>query len=270
MFKFITTKPLWVNILFSFALLFIVLFLFLQSLDFLTSHGDTLSVPQVTGRSFSDAKKVLEEKGFEVMIQDSVFVDTAKALSVLRQFPEADAQVKVNRTVYLTINRAVPPEIDMPNFVSMTFRSAEVAIKQYGLQLEDTVYRHDFAKNAVLDQQYKGQTIKPGTKIPMGSRITLVLGSGLGQEEFAVPDLIGLTYVEARAALEGSGLGVGVPVFDADVRDSLNSFVYQQRPARMTADNRVIRIRQGQFVDLFLGTKRPERTTDSLTQQPNP
>lgn len=266
MFKFITSKPLWVNILFSFVLVFLILFLFLWSLNLVTSHGKTLLVPPVTGRSFDDAKKLLEQKGFEVEIQDSVFVDTAKALSVLRQFPEADAQVKVNRTVYLTINRSVPPVIDMPNFVSMTFRSAEVAIKQYGLQLEDTVYRHDFAKNAVLDQQYNGQSIKPGTKIPMGSRITLVLGSGLGQDEFAVPDLIGLTYGEAKTILEGNGLGIGAVVFDNDVRDSINAYVYQQRPERMTPDNRVIRIRQGQFIDLFLGTKKPERPVDSIIQ----
>jgi beta-lactam-binding protein with PASTA domain len=265
-FKFITSRPLWVNILFSIVVLFIVLFLFLWSLDFFTSHGKTLQVPPVTGRKFDEAKKLLEERGFEVEIQDSVFVDTAGALSVLRQFPEADAQVKVNRTVYLTINRAVPPVIDMPNFVSMTFRSAEVAIKQYGLQLEDTVYRHDFAKNAVLDQQYNGQSIKPGTKIPMGSKITLVLGSGLGQEEFAVPDLVGLTYAEARAMLEGSGLGVGTVITDADVTDTLNAFVYQQRPEKMTPDNRVVRIRQGQFVDLFLGSKRPVRPVDSIIQ----
>lgn len=267
MFKFITTKPLWANILFSLVVFFLILLLFLWSLDFFTSHGKTLQVPQVTGRSFDDAKKLLEERGFEVQIQDSTFIDTAKALSVLRQFPEADAQVKVNRTVYLTINRAVPPFIDMPNFVSMTFRSAEVALKQYGLQLQDTVYRHDFAKNSVLDQQYNGQTIKPGTKIPMGSKIILVLGSGLGQDEFAVPDLIGLTYAEARAMLEGSGLGVGSVIPDSDVSDTLNAFVYQQRPEKMTPDNRVIRIRQGQFVDLFLGSKRPVRT-DTVTQQP--
>ena len=51
-----------------------------------------------------------------------------------------------------------------------------MALKQYGLKLEDTIYRQDFAKNAVLDQMYKGTSIKPGTKILMGSSITLVLG----------------------------------------------------------------------------------------------
>jgi beta-lactam-binding protein with PASTA domain len=266
-FKYISGKPLWVHVLIGLFIVFLVLFLFLNYLDVLTKHGEILTVPSVNGKNFEDARKLLEERGFDVELQDSVYVDTARANSVVRQFPDADAVVKVNRTVYLTINRSVPPVIEMPNFMSMTFRSAEVALKQYGLQLEDTMYRHDFAKNAVLDQLYNGVSIKPGSKISMGSKITLVLGSGLGQDEFAVPDLIGLTYEQAKALLEGTGLSIGAVMFDSDVRDSLNAFVYQQRPEKMTPDNRVIRIRQGQAIDLFLGLRRPERPLDSSGAQ---
>ena len=42
------------------------------------------------GVSLTQAERILEEKGFEIEIQDSVFVDTAAPLSVLRQFPEAE------------------------------------------------------------------------------------------------------------------------------------------------------------------------------------
>ncbi|HUR10363.1 MAG TPA: PASTA domain-containing protein, partial [Flavitalea sp.] len=194
MFKIITGKPLWVNILFGFLLVFIVLFIFLLSLDFFTKHGKTLTIPEITGKSLAEAERILDERGFEVEIQDSIYVDTAEAMIVLKQFPEPDAVVKENRTVYLTINRSVPPTIEMPNLISMTFRSAEMSMRQYGLNLEDTFYRPDIAKNAVLEQRYNGQPIKPGTKIQMGSNITLVLGSGLGETEFGVPDLFGLSY----------------------------------------------------------------------------
>ena len=66
---------------------------------------------------------MLETQGFEVEIQDSIYNDTASPAAVLRQFPDADALVKVNRTVYLTINRAIPPVIDMPNLEGLSFRS---------------------------------------------------------------------------------------------------------------------------------------------------
>lgn len=267
MFKFITGKPLWANILFAIGLVLLLLLIFLMSLNFITHHGKTLSIPGVTGKTFTDAKKALEGQGFDVEVQDSVYVDTLQPLMVLRQFPEADAQVKVNRTVYLTINRAVPPTIEMPQLEGLSFRNAGVVLQQYGLKLKDTSYRPDFAKNAVLEQQYNGERIKPGTKISMGSGISLVLGSGLGQEQFAVPDLFGMTYTEARTYLESNGLSLGAVVSDAGISDTTNAYVRAQRPERMSPDQRVNMIRQGQSVDIWLTGQRPARNTDS-TQHP--
>lgn len=270
MFKFITTRPLWQNILFAVILVIIILFLFLQSLNLLTKHGDTLVIPSVTGRSFDEARKILEGQGFEVQIQDSLYNDTAKALAVLRQFPEGEAIVKVNRTVYLTINRAVPPEIEMPNLEGLSFRSAEIALKQYNLKLEDTTYEPNFAKNAVLEQHYNGKRIKPGARLAMGSGISLILGSGLGQEEFPVPDLFGKTYTEARVLLESYGLNLGATAFEPGVADSTNAYIYVQQPEAILPDGRMNMIRQGQSINVRLQGQRPVRATDSIPapQQP--
>ncbi len=106
MFKFLTTKPLWVNIVAGFVLLLLLLLLFLGSLALLTQHGKTMKIPSVTGISLAEAKKTLQSQGFEVLVQDSVYSDTMPPLQVVKQFPEADNLVKVNRTIYLTINQA--------------------------------------------------------------------------------------------------------------------------------------------------------------------
>lgn len=266
MFRFITGKPLWINILFAVVLVFIMLFLFLLSLDFFTRHGKTLSIPAVMNMPLSQAENVLRNQGFDIVIQDSIYSDSAAPLSVLRQFPDADAVVKENRTVYLTINRAIAPSIDMPNLEGMSFRTAQLVLKQYGLKLKDTLFRSDFAKNSVLEQQYDGDRIKPGTKITMGSGIVLVLGSGLGQDEFNVPDLFSLTYAEAAVLLQSTGLTVGAVVPDPDVTDSNNGYVYRQNPERLTYDNRFNRIRSGQTIDLWLSRDKPQRQADSTTQ----
>jgi beta-lactam-binding protein with PASTA domain len=263
MLKFITGKPLWVNILFAIVLIFLLLFLFLLSLDFFTRHGKTLTIPTVLNMSYAQAEKVLKDEGFDIQIQDSVYSDTAAPLSVIRQFPEGDAVVKQNRTVYLTINRAVAPTIEMPNLEGMSFRSAQLVLKQYGLKVKDTVFRPDFAKNSVLEQQYNDERIKPGTRIAMGSGITLVLGSGLGQEEFNVPDLYSLSYSEALMLLQSTGLSAGVVVPDPDVKDTSNAYVYKQSPERFTYDNRYNRIRPGQQIDLWLSSQKPVKSGDS-------
>lgn len=266
MFRFLTSKPLWINILAGFVLLIVLLLLFLGSLDLITHHGRTMKIPAVIGQSIDQARKTLDSQGFEIVIQDSIYNDTLPPLQVIKQFPEADNLVKVNRTVYLTINRAVAPEIDMPNMISMTFRNAEMVLRRYGLKLGDTVFKPDFARNSVLDQEYKGESIKPGTKIQQGSEITLVLGNGVGTE-FVVPDLFGLPYREARAALSQAGLLVGSVVPDADVTDTLGAFVYRQNPDRFDFNRQVNRIRQGQTIDIWLSATKKERIVDSSSVQ---
>ena len=257
-------KPLWMHILLGFAIMLVLVLLFMLSLKFLTRHGATLTVPNVTGKSFDDAKKILEDQGFEVEIQDSIYNDTAKALAVLRQFPEAESNVKVNRTVYLTINRAIAPTIEMPLLEGLSFRNAEVVLKQYGLKRGDTSYKADFARNSVLEQRLQnGDRIKPGSKIRMGTVIDLVLGSGLGQSEFPVPDLFGLSLVEAKMVLQQNNLVLGLLIPDVEVQDTLNAFVKGQRPERLTVDRRFNRIRSGQSVDLFLSVTKPVRQVDT-------
>ncbi len=266
MFRFLTSKPLWINFLAAFVFLVVLLLLFLSSLDIITHHGKTMKIPAVVGQSIDQAKKTLESQGFEILIQDSIYNDTMPPLQVIKQFPEPDNLVKVNRTVYLTINRAVAPEVDMPNLLSMTFRNAEMVLRRYGLKLGDTVFRPDFARNSVLDQEYKGESIKPGTKIQQGSSVTLILGNGVGTE-FVVPDLFGLSYRDARMALSEAGLILGSIVPDSDVKDTLGSFVYRQNPDRFDYQRQLNRIRQGQIVDLWLSAVKKERIIDSSAVQ---
>ncbi len=261
MFKFITSRPLWVNILFAVFLVCVVVFLFLGSLGIMTQHGKSMKIPSVTGKSMDAATKILNNEGFDVKIQDSVYQDDVAPLMVTRQFPEANAVVKINRTVYLTVNRSVPPLISMPRLVG-SFRNAILILKQFGLRLGDTSYRPDFAKNSILDQLYNGQSIKPGTKIPMGSTISLVLGSGLSNVNMPVPDLFGMSYGDAMAVLDSMHIG-HVPVVDAGVGDTMNSFVYRQNPERMNEDQKVNRIRPGQLIDIWLSAERQQRQADT-------
>jgi beta-lactam-binding protein with PASTA domain len=267
-FKFLTTKPLWVNIVAGIVLLLLLLLLFLGSLALLTQHGKTMRIPTVTGLSYTDAKKTLEGQGFEVQLQDSVYSDTMRPLQVVKQFPEAESQVKINRTIYLTINRAQAPFIQMPNLVSMSFRNAEMVLRQYGLKLGDTIFKPDFARNSVLEQQFKGDVIKPGTQIQQGSSITLILGNGVGGGQgFIVPDLFGLTYLQAKARLDSMGITIGAVVAERDVRDSAESYIWKQTPPQISDDNLPNRIKPGETIDIWLKAQRPVRG-DSAAVQP--
>ena len=264
MFRFITGKSIWVNIIAGFILMVGCLFLLNLLLGPLTKHGKSITVPNVIGKSFDEAKRILRDQGFELEIQDSIYIDTTAKGSVLKQIPEGDAVVKINRKVYLTINRHVPPEVEMPNLIGFSFRNAEMQLKNMGLRVGDTIFKPDFAKNSVLEQLYNGEQIASGTKIRQGSELTLVLGDGIGEMEFAVPDLIGMTYGQAKSLLYANGLSFLVVLPDANVTDSLNSFIYWQNPPRMTEEGKKLRIRPGQTMDVRIGLEKPIK--DSLMQ----
>ncbi|MEP6700162.1 MAG: PASTA domain-containing protein [Bacteroidota bacterium] len=264
MFKFITSRPLWVNILTGILLAVVVFSVFLLSLKWITSHGRSATVPSVTGKNYEEAKKILKKAGFDMDIQDSVYVDTVKPLTVIKQIPDADEIVKSNRTVFLIISRAVPPLVEMPNLVGYSYRNAEMVLKNMDLKIGDTTFKPDFAKNAVLEQIYGGSAIAPGAKIRKGSVISLVLGDGVGKREFTVPVITGMKFGEAKEILEANGIVIGAIVTDANVSDTLNAWIYKQNPERFDDDKRIQHIRSGQTMDVWLQIDKPAKDSTNI------
>lgn len=250
------------------AIIFLLGFLFVTSLNWITQHGVARTVPAVTGKKLDDVVKQLESEGFEVVIQDSVYYDSLPPSVIIKQIPEPDAVVKVNRTVYVTINRFVPPDIDMPNLVGFSFRNAAQVLGNLDLVLGDTTYRPDFAKGSVLEQLYNGHSIAPGTKIKVGSRISLVIGAGIGAEDMPVPKLVGLTFAEAKVLLEANGLILGPVIPSPLVRDQESAYVVRQSPEPKNEEGKQFRIRPGQMIDLWLDVNPP--VTDSTQLDNNP
>lgn len=264
MFKFITHRPLWVNILTGVLLAIVVFSVFLLSLKWITGHGRSATVPSVTGKNYEDAKRILKKAGFDVDIQDSVYVDTVKPLTVIKQIPDADEIVKSNRTVFLIISRAVPPLVEMPNLVGYSYRNAEMVLRNMDLKIGDTTFKPDFAKNAVLEQWYNGSAITTGTKIMKGSVISLVLGDGVGKREFTVPVITGMRFGEAKQILEANGIVIGAIVTDANVSDTLNAWIYKQNPERFDDEKRMQHIRSGQTMDVWLQVDKPSKDSTDL------
>jgi beta-lactam-binding protein with PASTA domain len=265
MFQFITKRPLWINLLAGLVLMVVLLFILSIFLGPLTRHGKNKTVPNVMGKSFEEAKKILNNSGFDVEVQDSIYSDTIAKGSVLRQVPDGDAPVKISRTVYLTINRQVPPVVEMPNLKDFSLRNAELQLRNMGLRIGDTSYVHDFAKNTVQEQNYKGAPIAPGTKIQQGSAIDLVLSDGLGETEFTVPNLVGMTFGQAKGFLESNGLSFLSIIIDPEVTDTASAFIYWQDPPRVGEDGKHIKIRSGQTMNVRLSFIRP--AIDSTLQK---
>jgi eukaryotic-like serine/threonine-protein kinase len=268
MFKFLTNKPFWVNILVAAALAFLLIFLAIQTLSWFTKHDQYLTVPAVLNKKTTDAIKLLESKGFEVKIQDSIYTDTAAKGVVLKQLPEGNASVKVNRTVFLTVNRVVPPMIDMPKLEGLSLNFALDMLKRNHLKLQDTLYRPDFMKGSIIEQQYNGAKISEKTKIPWGSAITLIIGGGIEDRNMIVPDLIGMTYTQAKQYLNSNGLTLAATISDGPLKDSANAFVYEQNPKRYNDEQQPNYISSGQVMDLYISATQKSPRDSVETDQP--
>lgn len=213
-----------------------------------THHGESITVPDIRGMKQQRMERFLSDNNLRYEIVDSIFEVGKKAGTVLEQDPAPGSKVKEGRTLYITVNSSQPPKVKMPNLIDVSYRQAEAILASFGLKVGQLIYKPDLAKNAVLEQQYRGKPIMHGKEISKGSVIDLVLGDGMGNTEVPVPDLIGLTQGEAIFVLKGSSLNIGTVHMDAGVRDSTRAKVYRQSPE--AEGNNMLN--QGEAVDIFL------------------
>lgn len=266
MFDFITKRSFGFNLLLVIAFFFVLALLFFSMLGVITKHGQQLTVPDVRGKNVKEAIAILEKAGFEADVRDSIYIDSIPPLSVWVQTPDKGAQVKVGRTILLTVNKVVAPMVKMPDLEGLTFRSAEMMLKSMRLNVGDTIYRPDFATNTVLQQLLNGKRIKPGTPLAEGSNITLILSSGTGSIENPVPNFVGLTYAEAREMLNASNLSAGTIIIDPNVADTVNAYIIKQVPSRKNEIGEYNMVRAGESVDLWLSATKPVK--DTVLPQP--
>ncbi|MEO8961590.1 MAG: PASTA domain-containing protein [Ginsengibacter sp.] len=274
MLKFITRQNFIVNLLAAVALVFLLGLIFFQSLGWMTHHGEYLKVPSVTGKNVDEATSLLEKQGFDVIITDSLYNDSLPLNQVKKQLPDADATVKVNRTVFLNVNPGTLPMVDMPKLEGLSFRFAADKLAKNHLKLGDTTNRPDFMKGSVLEQRYNGKEIEAGTKIKWGSSVDLIVGGGLQAREIPVPDLIGLTVSNARAILKDQGILLAAILTSGMISDTANAFIYKQNPEVWNYDGEPVYIRPGQTLDIWIQLNRPvidsvkTETPDSIIKKP--
>ena len=223
-------KPLWVNILAGIGAVLVLLILFFFSLGWITGNGKTEKVPNVLGLDITAAEKNIKALGFDLVLQDSIYVDTLARNSVLRQTPEADEVVKKGRTIFLTVNRVIAPQVDMPNLIGFSLKSAQTYLKVLGLRIGTINLVADRNKNVIVEQLVGNTPIAPGTKIVSGTLINFTVGDGGASIGMEVPDLIGLTVGMAKMKIVSMGLLVGNIVSNGAIQDTATAFVIQQNP----------------------------------------
>ena len=203
-----------------------------------TQHGVEVEVADVRGLVLEEAEPLLHAQGLQIEVIDSTYSDKVPFGTVVDQDPKPQSHAKHGRLVYVTINATTKRQITMPNLHDMSYRQAETTLRGLGLRV-DSIYEYEPSayRDLVLDVKANGQSIQPGDKVPVGTKVRLVVGFGRGTEEVEVPSVIGFTLQDARSLLLSRRLTIGAVNYDEPAEEGVEQFVYSQSP---TAGERVL------------------------------
>lgn len=166
-----------------------------------TKHFERIAVPNLIGKNQNNLKKILGDS-LEFEILGAIYDPSKVEGTILSQDPEAtaltDIFVKSGRKIKVRVSKR-SQMIEMPKLVDKSQRFAETILKSRGFRYTLEYKPSKEAHGAVLDQQYKNKHIDDGTRVPIGSKIKLIIGRDEAGVPQALPNLIGLTIEEARA-----------------------------------------------------------------------
>ena len=231
-------------------ILVIAIIFFFIYLPGATNHGESVTVPDLTGIKVEELESYLKEHDLRYAVNDSTYSDEHPPLAVLRQFPKAGSKVKLNRVIYVSLNRVTPPTLPVPDLVDRSLINAEVVLKSNELKRGKIIYEASQFQNLVLEMRMNGQPIIAGTRIVKGSTIDLVVGDGNGPADFTIGNLVGDSYERAIFKLRGWNLHLGnIEIPEGVDTTGIEPIVFKQYP--LPGDS----VRVGDPVDIWIAPK---------------
>lgn len=250
-FKTFTKWQFWASILLmGLACFALYHFIFKVWLNAYTNHNQEIEIPDLSAMNIREAIKTLDSLDLTYEIDSIKFDSTKSPLAVLDFYPQKGFMVKEGRKIFIKSNPKGWRPTNLPDIIGKSKRLAFTQLKLAGLEVGDTIYEPDIAKDAVLRVMFQGKQISKDAELPRFTKVDLVLGKGL---EYGVDmaNLIGMTLAEGRSSIEANRFEVGRLNVDGVVTDSALLRIYYQYP--LPGDN----YDQGLPVDLWVSEKNP-------------
>ncbi len=172
-----------------------------MTMNFLQPTSEVV-VPNLVGRTLTEAKTESVDKKFELAIVDQQYMDKIPADTVYQQKPEPGRRIRENKQVSLWVSRG-PRMSAVPDVRDMSFDLARRVIEKNGLRVGNYTYEYDplAARGNVLRQSPEG-----GENRPRGTKIDLILSKG--EEPTPTPEPLPLPdYIPEDVPVSGEGTG---------------------------------------------------------------
>jgi serine/threonine-protein kinase len=159
-------------------------------------------VPALTGRTRDEAVAVLRQDGLKPVVHE-VWADGYDAGVVARQRPRQGAKVEDGAKVDLWVSRG-PLHLASPDLTGMRYGEAKTLLEGEYL----TVRKRKAATRNVPKGEIYRQEPAAGETVARGDTVTFWVSSG--PPMVTVPDVVGSSSGDAKAALEAEGFVVSV------------------------------------------------------------
>lgn len=224
-----------------------------------TRHGESLQVHDYVGMSVDDAIRKARSRNFLVVVTDSIFMLDKAPNVVIDQTPRPLSRVKERRRIYLTVTKATPDMVTLPDMVG-SYNYDQYARKLAWVNVRSKITERQFdakqEENTILHFFYNGQKytetdVRNGLKVPMGTTLEFVVTERL-TGMVAVPDLVCKTYSEAAFIISSFNLNIGT-VHGGDGLDISNYYIWKQDPPFSPE----VTLSAGQQIELYISAELP-------------
>jgi len=258
---FISSKVFLINLGILAIVLTILFFLLSMWMKRYTKHGTSLSVPNFVGMDVDAALRASSKDKLNLLVIDSsTYNPKVEGGVILEQSPVPDSKVKEQRTIYLTISKYIPNDVNLPDLVGnydATNYARKLQRKGLRSQISKKVFDANQQPNTILYIAINGKKltdddISKGVTTPEGTMVDLIV-TEQGGTITELPELNCLSYAEAKFILSSYNLNIGSIINDETVKDQNNAYIWKQRP--VYSPSKTIAI--GAQVDLFLTQFKP-------------
>ncbi|MEU4653469.1 Stk1 family PASTA domain-containing Ser/Thr kinase [Streptomyces sp. NPDC023723] len=160
-----------------------------------------VEVPDVTGKSYSDAEAALKEAGFEV--EQKTEESSEEPDTVLSQSPDGGTSKTKGSTVTLTVAKETS-QVTVPDVTGKTSDEAKSLLEAQGLSLGSQSTEESSAQD---EGKIFEQSLSPGSSADRGSTVDVKIAKKPAEETpFAMPKVTGMTVADAKNVLSQAGL----------------------------------------------------------------